>query len=55
MIIIKNEQDRQECISPWGNQRIELSREEIYALLAGETLGNPNYDEYGLFIKMEET
>lgn len=38
-IIIKNELDRKECTSPYGNRTFELSKEEIYALLAGETLG----------------
>lgn len=54
MIIIKNELDRKECTSPYGNRTFELSKEEIYALLAGETLGNPSWSEYGVFIKMEE-
>lgn len=54
MLIIKNEDDREACTSPWGNHTVYLTREEIMALLAGETLGNSNFHEYGLFIKMED-
>lgn len=46
-------EDQEVCTSCWGNEIVKLTKEEIYALLAGKTLGNPNYDEYGLFIKME--
>lgn len=54
MIIIKNEDDRQRCTSCWGNHTFELSLEDIVALLNGKTLGDPDLDEYGTFIKMED-
>lgn len=54
MMIIKTEQDREACSSCWGDEVVELTKNEIYALLMGETLGNPNFNEYGLFIKMED-
>lgn len=54
MLIIKNEDDKQACTSPWGNNTLHLTKEEIMALLVGETLGDPNFYEYGLFIKMED-
>lgn len=55
MMIIKTEQDREECTSCWGNEVVELTKEEIYALLAGETLRNPNFNEYGLFLSRWRT
>lgn len=54
MKIIRNESDKNSCISRWGNKLFELTREEIEALLNGEMLGNPNIDEYGTFIVMEK-
>lgn len=53
MIIIKNDQDRKECTSCLGNYTVELTKENIMALLIGETLGDPCFSEYGLFIKMD--
>lgn len=52
MLIINTENDRQACTSPWGNHEVQLTMEEVVALFMGETLGDPNYDEYGLFIRM---
>ena len=54
LIVIKNEFDEQDCISPWGNIMLELSREDIEALLNGKTLGDPDWDEYGTLIKMKD-
>lgn len=54
MLICKNEEDKNYCTSAWGNNFFELTREEIMALLDGKTLGDPDFDEYGTFIKMKE-
>lgn len=54
MKIIKNKSDKESCISYWGNELFELTREEIEALLNGEMLGNPDMDEYGTFIVMKK-
>lgn len=53
MLIIKNEEDEKLCTSHWGNEFFELTIEEVIALLQGKTLGDPHFDEYGTFIKME--
>ena len=54
MLIIKTEEDRERCTSSYGNRVISLTMEEIVALFAGATLGDPNYNEYGTFIRLEE-
>lgn len=54
MLIIKNEADIEKCMSPCGNAMFKLNREEIEALLDGKMLGDQNFDEYGLFIFMED-
>lgn len=48
MLIIKTEADREHCTSCYGNRTIELTMEEV-----GATLGDPNFDEYGTFIRLE--
>lgn len=53
MLICNDEKDIELCKSCYGNNFFVLTREEIAALLDGKTLGDPNYDEYGTFIKME--
>ena len=54
MLIIKNTEDEQKCMSPWGDNTFILTREEVEALLDGKTLGDPNFNEYGTFITMED-
>lgn len=54
MLIIKNQFDKELCTSCWGNEIFELTRQEIEALLNGKTLGNPDFDEYGTFIRMKK-
>lgn len=54
MLIIKTEEDRERCTSCYGNCTIELTMEEVVALFSGATLGDPNYNEYGIFIRLEE-
>ena len=49
MLIIKTEEDRER----YGNHTIELTMEEVVALFAGATLGDPNFNEYGVFIRLE--
>ena len=53
MLIIKTEEDRERCTSCYGNRTIELTMEEVVALFAGATLGDPNFNEYGVFIRLE--
>lgn len=54
MLIIKNNTDKKRCMSIFGNQEFVLTKKEVYALLEGETLGDPDFDEYGTFIVMEK-
>ena len=54
MLIIKNNTDKKRCMSIFGNQKFVLTKKEVYALLEGETLGDPDFDEYGTFIVMEK-
>lgn len=53
MLIIKTEEERERCTSCYGNLTIELTMEEVVALFSGETLGDPNFSEYGIFIRLE--
>lgn len=54
MLIIKNAEDDRKCTSCWRNNKFVLTREEVEALLDGKTLGDPDFDEYGTFITMED-
>lgn len=54
MKICNSIEDENACTSPWGNNLFKLTREEIMALLDGKILGDPDFDEYGTFIWMEE-
>lgn len=54
MMIIKDAHDKELCVSSWGNHTFELTREEVKALLDGKMLGDPDFDEYGTFIVMED-
>lgn len=42
------------CTSKWVNNRFVLTREEVAALLDGKVLADPDFDEYGTFIELEE-
>lgn len=53
MLVIKTEEDRKRCTSCYGNININLTMEEVVALFTGATLGNPNFNEYGVFIRLE--
>ena len=55
MKICNSIEDEKECMSLFGNNFFELTREEIMALLDGKTLCDPDFDEYGTFIRMEDT
>ena len=46
--------DMSECKSIYGNSYFALTRDEVMALLDGKILGDPDFDEYGTFIRMEE-
>lgn len=54
MEIINNNEDKKCCISPYGNYVFVLTQKEIAALLEGKVLGDPNWDEYGTFITMDD-
>lgn len=54
MLIIKTKEDREHCTSSYGNRIITLTMEEVVALFTGATLGDPNFDEYGIFIRLED-
>lgn len=54
MIIYNKNDDMSECESPWGNNTFVLTREEVTALLDGKVLADPDFDEYGTFIELEE-
>lgn len=55
MLVINTKEDEKRCKSPYGDIEMVLTEEEIYALLAGKTLGDPDYDEYGIFIRMKQS
>lgn len=40
-------------VSEYGNIIVELTMEEVVALFSGATLGDPNFNEYGIFIRLE--
>lgn len=46
--------DMSECKSGYGNSYFTLTRDEVMALLNGFVLADPDWDEYGTFISMEE-
>lgn len=54
MLIIKNDTDKKRCMSIFGNNEFVLTKEEVLALLKGEVLGDPDFDEYGTFITMKK-
>lgn len=54
MLIIKNDTDKKKCMSAFGDNEFILTKEEVLALLEGKVLGDPDFDEYGTFIKMEK-
>lgn len=56
MTIFENKQEAENagCYSPYGNFIYRLNKEEIQALLDGKILADPEPDEYGIIILMEE-
>lgn len=54
MLIIKNDTDKKKCMSAFGDNEFVLTKEEVLALLEGKVLGDPDFEEYGTFIKMEK-
>ena len=54
MLIIKNDTDKKKCMSVFGDNEFILTKKEVLALLEGKVLGDPEFDEYGTFIKMEK-
>lgn len=41
------------AVASIGEDTFVLTMEEVVALFAGATLGDPNFDEYGTFIRLE--
>ena len=54
MLIIKNDTDKERCMSYYGNHTFVLTKEEVLALLEGKVLGDPDFEEYGTFITMKK-
>lgn len=54
MLIIKNDTDKKKCMSVFGDNEFVLTKEEVLALLEGKVLGDPDFKEYGTFIKMKK-
>ena len=54
-IICNNEDEIKANESCWGNHWFEISDTDIAALLKGKTLTAMVNDEYGIFIKMNDS
>lgn len=54
MLIINNDTDKKKCMSVFGDNEFILTKKEVLALLEGKVLGDPEFDEYGTFIKMKK-
>lgn len=56
MKIFESEQEAENtgCYSPYGNFVYRLNKEQIQALLDGKILADPEPDEYGIIIQMED-
>lgn len=56
MTIFENKQEAENagCYSPYGNFVYRLTKEQIQALLDGKMLADPEPDEYGIIILMDE-
>lgn len=54
-IICNNEDEIESNMSYLGNQWLEISDTDIAALLKGKTLTAMVNDEYGIFIKMNDS
>lgn len=50
----KQEAENAGCYSPYGNFVYHLNKEQIQALLDGKILADPELDEYGMIIQMED-
>ena len=44
-----------ECSSPYGNISLFITKDQIQALLDGKVLADDNFDEYGIFIELDNT
>ena len=53
-IKIDGDETKQRCSSPYGNETHILTILDIFNLLCGNEIGLLNYDEYGLFLKLEQ-
>lgn len=53
-IKIDGDETRNLCLSPYGNETHILTILDIFNLLCGNEIGLLNYDEYGLFLKLEQ-
>lgn len=54
MKVYDKDDDMAECISPYGNRSLFITKEQIQALLDGKVLADDEFDEYGTFIELED-
>lgn len=55
MRIYDKNDDMKECSSPYGNISLFITKDQIQALLDGKVLADDNFDEYGIFIELDNT
>lgn len=53
-IKIDSDETKKRCSSPYGNETHVLTISDIFNLLCGNEIGLLNYDEYGLFLRLEK-
>lgn len=51
-MVIKTKEDKDMCTSDYGNLVFTLTIDDLIAIVQGYTLGDPDFDEYGVFIKL---
>jgi hypothetical protein len=54
MKVYDKDDDMEECTSPYGNRSLFITKEQIQALLDGKVLADDEFDEYGIFIELED-
>lgn len=54
MKVYDKDDDMAECTSPYGNRLLFVTKEQIQALLDGKVLADDEFDEYGIFIELED-
>lgn len=54
MKVYDKDDDMEECTSPYGNRSLFITKEQVQALLDGKVLADDEFDEYGIFIELED-